>query len=213
MLSTSLFEYVVPAFKRHSMLYSHFEIDLNKFLPIYGMAQDRYMHCLRHKKLKHHPSSLVTSADEYTSFLVFLASSAYAVGQLDVAESSYLINRRMNGFDCFYTRSMPDVFHLEHPLGSVLGNAIYGNYFVCYQSVTIGGNRQCHYPTLREGVVMYAHSMAVGSCELGRNSSLGANAMIFNDILEDDMILKCQSGVIVKEPNKYNNINHYFRRL
>ena len=213
MKSTSIFENVVQAFRRHSTLYSGFEIDLNDYAAVYSMAKDRYMYCLRHKRLKHHPFDLVVSADEYTSFLVFLAASAYAAGRLDVAETSYLINRRMNGFDCFYTRSMPDVFHLEHPLGAVLGNAVYGNYFVCYQAVTIGGDRQFHYPTLREGVVMYAHSSAIGSCELGANSCVGANAMIFNDVLECDMVLKCQSGAIVKAPNKFNNIDHYFRGL
>ncbi|WP_216904184.1 hypothetical protein [Synechococcus sp. CCY 9618] len=209
-MSSSLFDNVIPAFRRHSSLFGSLEIELQDFAPIYGMATDRYMNCLRHKKLKHHPSDLIASADEYTSFLVFLAAAAYSENQLDLAESAYLINRRMNGFDCFYTRSMPDIFHLEHPLGAVLGNAVYGNYFVCYQAVTIGGDRQYRYPTLHEGVVMYAHSLAIGSCELGTNSCVGANAMIFNQTLEDNMILRCQSGVFEKVPNKFNNIGLFF---
>jgi serine O-acetyltransferase len=116
----------------------------------------------------------------------------------------------MNTFDCFYTRALPEIFHLEHPLGSVLGDALYSDYFVCHQSVTVGGDTGCNYPKMDQGVVMYAHSLAIGPCELGYNSSVGANAMIYGGVLERDTVLKCQQGSIIKTANRISNIDTFF---
>jgi len=205
-----MFTDLVIAFQHQSLLCIGRQLNLSDFPAVLINAKDRYLYCLRHKRLKHSPSCIIRSADEYTSFLLFLALSAFKEGEDELAESIYLVNRRINGIDCFYTRQLPDIFHLEHPLGSILGAAVYSNYFVCYQSVTVGGNTSLEYPRFEEGVVMYAHSMVAGSCHLGFNSSIGANVMLYNETLENDSILKSVSGAHVKSFNRINNIERFF---
>ena len=49
----------------------------------------------------------------------------------------------------------------EHPLGSVLGKADYGDYLFVYQGTTIGENRKgdkLFYPVLGNNILLYANS-------------------------------------------------------
>ncbi len=46
----------------------------------------------------------------------------------------------MHSVDWFYAVDLPVHFLCEHPLGSVLGKASYGDYFLIYQGTTVGGS-------------------------------------------------------------------------
>ena len=58
------------------------------------------------------------------------------------AEVVYYLNKVMHANDWFYGIQLPNHFWAEHPLGSVLGRAKYGDYFFVYQGTTVGGNRK-----------------------------------------------------------------------
>ena len=45
----------------------------------------------------------------------------------------------MNSVDLFYAIELPQKFGAEHPLGSVMGRAKYGDGFFFYQGCTVGG--------------------------------------------------------------------------
>ena len=137
------------------------------------------MYCLSRKKIKHFPSSIVLHGDEYTTFLYYLSNQAWIDDKLEIAELIYLLNRRLNNFDCFYTRQMPAVFHLEHPLGSVLGQASFGEYLVVYQGVSVGGDLKLRYPKFGDGVALFAKSSVIGASKIGSNCAIGAGVQVY----------------------------------
>jgi serine O-acetyltransferase len=78
--------------------------------------------------------------------LVFFSTKAWTDGNVELAELACLVNRRLNSFDCFYTRQMPDVFRLEYTVGSVIDQAGFGEYLGIYQGVSVGGDLKLRYP-------------------------------------------------------------------
>ena len=133
-------------------------------------------------------------SDEYASFLCFLAREAYRSNEIELAEIAYLVNRRLNSFDCFYTRDIPDKFHLEHPIGSVLGPAKYSNYLVVYQSVTVGGDINEIYPVFGEGVALFAKSSVIGKAVIGSNVAIGSHCQVYSEAVPDDTAVKFVRG-------------------
>lgn len=195
-MDNDIFADFEPAFARQSLLICGKEIRLKKgWAGVLNDACDRYLYCLSKKRIKHRPSNILMSSDEYTSFLVFLACQAYRSECIELAELVYTVNRRLNSFDCFYTRDMPDVFHLEHPLGSVLGQAVYGNYLVVYQNVSVGGDMKLRYPSLGEGVALFAKSSVIGKTVIGSNCAIGAGVQVYGGIVSDGSSLSLRDGL------------------
>lgn len=112
----------------------------------------------------------------------------------------------MNGLDMFYAIEMPDWFSAEHPVGTVLGRAKYGNGFFFYQGCTVGGNYDkdgaLHYPVIGENVKMFANSSLIGKCKIGNNVILGAGALVKNEDIPDNTIVFGQSPNLILKQNK-----------
>lgn len=171
------------------------QIDLAKHRPTVKKAKDRYLHCLSKKKLKHFPSLVVNHSDEYASFLFFLSNQAWHDCNIDLAELAYLVNRRLNSFECFYTRQLPDVFHLEHPVGSVIGQAVFGEYLVVYQGVSVGGDLKLRYPEFGDGIALFAKSTIIGSAKVGSNCVIGAGVQIYGGFIPSDTAVSLREGL------------------
>ena len=45
----------------------------------------------------------------------------------DLASKAYCLNKALHAIDVFYEVELPEIFFLEHPLGTVLGRAKYSN--------------------------------------------------------------------------------------
>ena len=119
-------------------------------------------------------------------FLYYLSNSIWKDTQDDILPSKlFYLNKIMHGLDLFYSVSMPDIFLLVHPVGSVLGNASYSNYFICYQNCTVGSD--IDYPLFDEGVVLYAHASVIGKCNIGKNVRLGAYSFVINTDIPDNV--------------------------
>ena len=185
------------AFSRQLHVLCGQEFDISNNGSILKRAKDRYLYCLSRKKLKHFPSCILRHADEYTSFLFFLSSEAWRDGSSEIAELAYFLNRRLNNFDCFYTRQMPDVFHLEHPIGSVIGQAKFGEYLVVYQGVAVGGDMKLRYPEIGQGVALFAKSSVLGAAKVGSNCAIGAGVQVYGGSVPSDtaVSLRDVSGV------------------
>ena len=176
---SSLFCGLNEAFARQALVLCGADICLSDFGESLYQAEERYLYCLSRKRFKHYPSRILLHADEYCSFLVFLARQAHLQGCESLAEIAYLVNRRLHSFECFYTRNMPDVFHLVHPIGSVLGQAVYGEYLVVYQGVSVGGDMKLRYPRVGEGVVFFAKSSLLGAAVVEDNCAIGAGVQLY----------------------------------
>lgn len=116
---------------------------------------------------------------QYTIFLYYLSNSVFALGKEHgtLADRIYYLNRMLNGVDLFYEVKLPEVFFLDHPLGSVMGRAVYGNNFFFSQNCTVGNNKSV-YPVIGENVRMMSGSKIIGRVAIGDNVIISANTYI-----------------------------------
>lgn len=148
---------------------------------------------------------------EYSIFLYFLSNCLYKnkLGFRE-AEIIYYLNKIMHSCDWFYAVELPDVFWAEHPLGSILGRAVYGSHFSFYQGVTVGGNydsmKILHYPQIGNNVRMYANSKVIGSSKIGNNVILSADCTLMNEIIPDNCIVFGKSPNIVIKKKSFAQI-------
>lgn len=125
----------------------------------------------------------------YATLLYFLSNELYKRDQNgERAEKVYYLNKALNGLEAFYADELPDIFSMEHPLGTVFGRAKYGNYLFFYQNCTIGGSwfeNEMHYPILGEHVTMFSGAKILGNSHIGNHVILAANAYVINCDIPD----------------------------
>lgn len=130
------------------------------------------------------------NGDHYAFFLYWVCRMAYEDGNEKIASKVFLLNKYLHGIDAFYGIKLPDIFMFVHPLGTILGNAVYQNYLVIYQNCTIGATHRGVYPTFGEKTILYAKSSIIGKCILGNNVIVGSSSAIVNiDIPSDTIVL------------------------
>ena len=84
---------------------------------------------------------------------------------------------------------MPDVFMLVHPVGTVLGRASYGDFFVAYQNCTVGANHHGQYPTFGQGVMLYAGASVIGASLVGDDVTVAAGALVIDSDLPSETVV------------------------
>ncbi len=141
---------------------------------------------------------------QWMIFLYYLAHKIYKKGsKTKVCDKLYYLNKLMNGLDMFYAIELPRHFGAEHPVGSVMGRATYGDDFFFYQGCTVGGTHSkdggiC-YPVIEDNVRMFANSSILGKSHIGRNVQIGAGALVKNQDIPDNAIVFGQSpNLIIK---------------
>lgn len=127
-------------------------------------------------------------------YLYFLANILGRKNIRREAEQIYYLNKILHSVDWYYEISLPPHFMVEHPLGSVLGRAEYGDYLYIYQGVTVGGNISLNtsrtiYPVLGNNVLLYANAKVLGDSHIGDNVILSANTYVINETIPDNSIV------------------------
>jgi serine O-acetyltransferase len=98
----------------------------------------------------------------------------------------------------FYEVNLPRYFQLDHPVGSVIGRATYGDGFSFGQNCTVGNNHGI-YPVLGENVKMCANSSIIGRCHIGDNVIIGANSGVKDeDIPANSIVFGYSPNLIIK---------------
>ena len=119
-------------------------------------------------------------SSQYTSFLYYLANTLWRRGaDVRVCTKLFLLNKALNGIDCFYEIELPEVFFIGHSVGIVLAKASYGNHLVLYQNATVGKNHGVA-PVLEDGVVMYPHTAIIGRSRVRAGSVISQGASVIN---------------------------------
>ena len=127
---------------------------------------------------------------QYSIFLYFLSRTVFEEnsGNNILADKIYYLNKIMNSVDIYYEVKMPEIFMLDHPLGSVMGRAKYGNFFAFSQQCTIGNNKGV-FPVIGKHVTMYSGSKIIGKCSIGNNVTIAANTYIKDTSIPDNSIV------------------------
>lgn len=138
---------------------------------------------------------------QYTVFLYYFSNTIFQARKdvIALADKIYYLNRIMNSCDLFYEVKLPEVFMLDHPLGSVIGRGQFGNYFAFSQNCTVGNNKNI-YPIIGERVSMSANTMILGNSKIGNNVILGAGACVKDqDIPDNSLVFGSSPNLIIKK--------------
>lgn len=139
---------------------------------------------------------------QWLSFLYYFSNTLSHNGQTALADKFYYLNKVMHSVDIYHAVNLPDVFFLEHPVGSVFGRAEYGTNFFAMQNCTVGGNRdrktgELFYPVIGDNVKMYSGSKIIGKSKIGNNVTLAANTYVKDIEIPDGATVFGQSPNLV----------------
>ncbi|QPF82950.1 serine acetyltransferase [Bradyrhizobium genosp. L] len=170
--------------------------DLGDLPGFIDKALGRVEHCFSRVRLKGFSANGEAwfshrHSDQYAIFLYYLANTAFREKPgHPIADKAYALNKALHGLDAFYEVELPDVFAVQHPVGTVLGRASYADYFLCYHNCTVGANLDNDYPSFGRGVVMYGGGRVIGKTAVGDNSFVSTGAIIIDGgVLAADSVL------------------------
>lgn len=152
------------------------------------------------------------NGDHYSMFLYILSNQIFEeLGDENLAAKCFLLNKTMFGLDAFYKIKLPEHFLFVHPVGTVLGNAKYGDYLVVYQNVTVGSKTGGVYPCFTGQNILYSGTTVIGSSTLGLNSAMGANSFLMDREIPDHHIVVGSHPLNRLISNDKNLINTCFQ--
>ena len=189
--------------------------DREPLLSAFELALQRVEHCFHHicNKYYRREGALFFSpfhSGQYSIFLYYLARSLAVQGTSSLADRVYYLNRALNSLDLYHQVVLPDVFFVEHPLGSVIGRAEIGDGFYFAQHVTVGGNKG-HYPVLGRRVSMLSGSKVVGRSRIGDNVTLAANAYVKDcDVPSNSLVFGQDRDLCIKPLKGEAPYHHLF---
>ena len=136
---------------------------------------------------------------QYTIFLYYFSNTIFKIGNKILADKIYYLNKIMNGCDIYHEVELPDIFSLDHPVGSVIGRAKYENNFTFGQNCTVGNNKGI-YPIIGFSVKMCSGTSIIGNCNIGNNVILGAGTLVKDqDIPSNSIVFGSSPNLIIKQ--------------
>ncbi len=143
-------------------------------------------------------------------FLYWLSRELFLDEKSTLADKVYYLNKALNSVELFYEVKLPDIWLCEHPLGSVMGRAIYSDYFYFYQGCTVGGNFEKDgtiiYPRIGHHVKMFSNSKILGNSSIGDNVIISANCYIKNQDVPNNTIVFGQSPNLIFKENYFEGM-------
>ncbi len=164
-----------------------------ELLPSAMRALDRLEHCFTHVNNKYFFDGQQAvfdhlHGDQYAMWLYFLSHQLHMDGGVPATcKKLFLLNKALHGCDIFYEISLPSIFLLIHPLGTVLGRGSYADYFLVYQRCGVGSNHDT-YPTLGPYTTLRPGSAVLGRCTVGNNNTLAAESLLLDRNLPNDSV-------------------------
>jgi len=148
----------------------------------FDQVLERVERCFSQTKNKYYKKQDLTyfnpfHSGQYCIYLYFFSNTLSRKNFKLLADKVYGLNKALHACDIYHEVELPDVFFLDHPVGSVLGRATYGNGFSFGQNSTVGNNNGI-YPMIGENVRLCANSLILGNCVIGDNVILGAGTCI-----------------------------------
>lgn len=139
---------------------------------------------------------------QWTMFLYMMAREISKSGETDLCDRIYGISKMISSSDIFYEVCMPDIWFFDHPQGSVMGRADYGNFFAFGQGCTVGNNKGI-FPQIGDHVTMMSGSKILGNCRIGHHVILAANSYVLDtDIKSYSIVFGAKPNLVVKNITK-----------
>lgn len=172
-------------------------------------VNDRVEVCFSHSKNKYYKKEGQVFFNPFHSgqwciFLYFLSNTLFQKSQSfnKLCDKVYYLNRMLNSCDLFYEVNLPDIFFLDHPIGSVIGRGTFNDYFSFTQGCTIGNNKGI-FPVIGENVKMHSNSKIIGDSKIGNNVVIASNTYIKDTNVPNNSIVFGSSPNLIFK-NKLN---------
>lgn len=157
-------------------------------------------------------------ADQYAQFLYFFSNSLWKISEnKPICDKIMYLNRVLNNFFFSYKGKLPDIFFLGHPVGSILGNAVYNDFLVVFQNVTINTSTDDYgnpAPVLGKGLFLGAGAKIIGNKPIGDRVSISVDTVIYNQAVDNDKVVTTSRDgeIIISERKKEKCMaQNYFR--
>lgn len=124
------------------------------------------------------------NSNQYTIFLYYLSRQAFLSSNRDLADKIYYLNKTLNSVDLFYEVELPEIFMLDHPLGTVIGRAKFSDFFLFSQGCTIGNNGG-KYPQIGQHVYLMSDAKIIGDSKIGNYVIISANTYVKDQNIPD----------------------------
>lgn len=152
---------------------------------------------------------------QYAIFLYLIANSIWREEKTELAREVctklFVLNKTLNGIDCFFEIELPEVFFIGHTVGIVLAKATYGNHLVLYQNSTVGKNHGIA-PVIGDDVVLYPNTSIIGRCQIGNGTVISQGTNVINrDTPGDCLAFPGEGGNLVFKPVTRSFHNDFFR--
>lgn len=173
-------------------------------------------YCFSHCKNKYYHRDSKTyfnpfHSGQYSIFLYFLGRVVFEdyPDYRTLADRIYYLNKALNAVDLFYEVSLPAIFFVDHPLGSVMGRARYRDFFSFAQNCTVGNNKGV-YPVIGRNVKMMAGSTLLGNCAIGDNVVLAARSYVKDvDIEPCSLVFGVSPNLVIKK----RDVSYFSRQI
>lgn len=147
-----------------------------------------------------------------------LANRMWCSGWLYPARFLSFLARTLSNVDIHPGATIGSRFFIDHGACVVIGEtAVIGNDVTLYHGVTLGGtswNKGKRHPTLENGVLVGAGAKVLGNITVGKNSRVGANSVVVEDVPEGCTVVGIPGKVVkVREagsPNPFGvDLDHH----
>lgn len=138
--------------------------------------------------------------DTFVKYILFY-QKMYRMGFKRFGKALYWLYRIIFGVDIPCTVKIGTNLCLPHfGLGVVIHPyAVIGNNVKIYQQVTIGARGKNWYAVIEDGVLLGAGCKILGSIKIGKNSKIGANAVVLSDVPDEATAVGIPAKIINKK--------------
>lgn len=151
----------------------------------------------------------IKSTLEAILYLSFKAQIRHKIAKYFYNKNHYFIARyitektkRKTGIEIHPGATLGKGVFIDHGIGVIIGQtAIIGNNVTIYHGVTLGGTGKeigKRHPTIEDNVFIGSGAKVLGNITIGKNSKIGANAVVLKDVKPNTTVV----GIPAKEINK-----------
>lgn len=181
----------------------------------YQSVLNKLDYCFNHinNKYYHNNGETIFNPLHVGQWTMFLYQIAHQIkldsnDNTDLCDKIYGISKCFSSADIFYEVNMPNIWFFDHPQGSVMGRALYSDFFSFSQGCTVGNNRG-KYPSFDKHVTMMSGSKVLGNCRIGNHVIIAANAYVIDRDIPSYTIVFGEGGgqqLHRISPEKFNEL-------
>lgn len=216
MLSDFEDDYILDLLFNQLKLFKLTDTEKKVIIDSFGETKSRTEYCFVNTNNKYYSKNDVAFFNPFHSgqwciFLYYLSNTIFksSADNRTVCDKIYYLNRMLNSCDLFYEVNLPDIFFLDHPLGTVIGRGSFKNYFSFNQGCTVGNNKGV-FPVFGENVKMLSNTKVLGNSTIGDNVIISANSYIKDtNIPSGSIVFGTSPDLIIKKIDASNYKNYF----